>query len=60
VTDRYGVLLPPDLPAGRYPLIVGLYHIVTGERLPVSAGGDHAVLGEVELIHSVESANPAN
>jgi hypothetical protein len=37
VIDRYGVLLPDDLPAGEYQLIVGLYDPVTGNRLPVTA-----------------------
>lgn len=40
IVDRYGVLLPDGLPAGRYRLIVGLYNPVGGERLPVTAGSD--------------------
>jgi len=53
LTDRYGVLLPADLPPGHYTLIVGLYHVTTGERLPVALDGepvgDHLVLGNVEI-----------
>ncbi len=53
VTDRYGLSLPPDLPPGRYVLVVGLYHLVSGERLPVLLGdkpvGDHVSLGNVEV-----------
>jgi mannosyltransferase len=52
--DRYGVWLPPDAPSGRYTLIVGLYHITTGERLPVTLDaepvGDQLVLGSVEVV----------
>ncbi|MBL7063818.1 MAG: glycosyltransferase family 39 protein [Anaerolineae bacterium] len=50
LTDRYGIPLPPDLPPGRYTLIVGLYHIASGERLPVTTGGDHVVLCDVEVV----------
>jgi mannosyltransferase len=49
LADRHGIPLPYDLPAGRYRLIVGLYHITTGERLPVAAGGGHVVLCDVEV-----------
>ncbi|MFN3333011.1 MAG: hypothetical protein ACK47M_10910, partial [Caldilinea sp.] len=38
ITDRYGLLLPATLAAGRYSLAVGLYDPVTGQRLAVSAG----------------------
>ncbi len=46
LADRYGLPLPPDLPPGRYTLIAGLYHVASGERLPVATGGDHVVLCE--------------
>ena len=35
VTDRRGLLVPPDLAAGDYALIAGLYEADTGQRLPV-------------------------
>lgn len=38
IIDRYGLLLSPDIAPGEYTLAVGLYHPVTGQRLPVSAG----------------------
>ncbi len=49
ITDRYGFLVPPDLPPGNYTVVVGLYDPVSGQRLPVSAGpGDFAIqLGPV-------------
>ncbi|HEY76037.1 MAG TPA: hypothetical protein G4O00_07635 [Thermoflexia bacterium] len=40
IIDRHGVLLPEDLPAGEYTLSVGLYHIDTGQRLPIVVGGE--------------------
>ncbi len=38
IVDRYGLLLPATLAAGRYTLAVGLYDPVTGQRLAISAG----------------------
>ena len=32
---QFRVVPSPQTPAGEYPLVVGLYHPVTGERLPV-------------------------
>lgn len=53
LSDRYGVLLPADLPPGRYTLIVGLYHIVSGERLPAARDGkpvgDHLPLCGISI-----------
>jgi mannosyltransferase len=53
LVDRYGVPLPADLAAGHYTLVVGLYHIATGERLPVMLGdaslGDRLILDQVEV-----------
>jgi len=53
VVDHYGVPLAADLSPGNYTLIVGLYHISTGERLSVfTAGervGDHLALFDVEI-----------
>lgn len=52
IVDRRGLLLPADLPPGRYPLRLGLYLPSTGERLPVAlpgdgASGDSLLLGEL-------------
>jgi len=49
IADRYGVILPPNLPSGRYTLIAGLYHVITAERLPTATGSDHVILGDVEI-----------
>ncbi len=44
IIDRYGLLLPNDLPAGSYTIAVGLYDPVSGQRLPISAGlRDYAI-----------------
>jgi hypothetical protein len=55
IIDRYGLLLPNDLPTGSYTIAVGLYDPVSGQRLPISAGPrDYAI----ELGPIVVTANP--
>lgn len=53
IIDRHGVLLPEGLPAGEYTLSVGLYHIDTGQRLPIVVGeepvGDSLILGNISV-----------
>lgn len=41
LTDRYGVLVPPDSVPGEYCLLVGMYGF-SGERLPVTLHGQPA------------------
>jgi hypothetical protein len=33
ISDKHGLWLPADLPAGDYEIVLGLYHAETGERL---------------------------
>ncbi len=47
--DPYAIVLPADLPAGRYTLRVGWYEPQSGQRL-ISPEGDAVALGEVEII----------
>jgi mannosyltransferase len=42
IIDRHGILLPADLPSGKYTLVVAVYHAYTGERLPVTVAGESA------------------
>jgi hypothetical protein len=54
VTDRVGLLLPPELRPGDYELLVGMYDPETLERLPLldAAGqtvGDSISLGSVQI-----------
>jgi hypothetical protein len=37
ITDRYALALPDDLPPGAYPVEIGLYLPVNGQRLSVMA-----------------------
>jgi hypothetical protein len=54
IEDRWGILLPPDLPAGPYTLIAGWYPADGGDRLPVTGVegeplGTHLLLGMVTV-----------
>ncbi|MBV7333836.1 hypothetical protein KFU94_37515 [Chloroflexi bacterium TSY] len=51
IVDRYGLLLPLDLPEGNYTVLTGLYDPMNGDRLPVNADtGEFAVeLGTVTV-----------
>lgn len=52
IADPHHLVLPADLPAGRYTLLTGLYDPQTGQRLRVQAGagGDVIRLGEVTVV----------
>jgi hypothetical protein len=43
ITDRLGILVPQDVAAGEYQLVVGMYHPDTGERLAVQDNTDAVV-----------------
>ncbi len=49
ITDRYGLLLPDDLPRGRYALITSLYRTTDGQRLRTAEGLDHILITELVL-----------
>jgi hypothetical protein len=61
LVDRYGVLLPEDLPSGSYALNIGMYRLQSGERLPVQQAGERLPvqqagesLGDVIALGSIE------
>jgi hypothetical protein len=50
VADPHIVELPPEIPAGTFPLYAGMYDLLTVERLPVPTHPDNWVLlGEVSI-----------
>lgn len=52
VADEHLLVLPDDLPAGRYNLHVGLYTLGSEERLPVTgreSRGDYAAIGTLTI-----------
>ncbi|MBC7250096.1 MAG: hypothetical protein H5T62_07415, partial [Anaerolineae bacterium] len=55
VDPAYIVSLPEDVPPGEYPLLVGMYELDSGQRLPVY-GADGAALGDGLTIQTVEVA----
>jgi hypothetical protein len=55
VRDSHSLALPPDLQAGEYRIILGMYLPETGERLPVAAMngnplGDHLTLSQTLVV----------
>ena len=49
LSDAYHLHLPADLSPGEYRVIAGMYEASSGQRLPVSAGGDFIELGMVRI-----------
>jgi len=49
VLDRHVVLLPADLPAGQYSLLIGWYDPETGERLHLASGDDNLNLAQLTV-----------
>jgi hypothetical protein len=59
IRDTYTLPVPADLPAGRYPLLLGLYEPESGQRLPVTVDGvrqehDSYLAGWIEVVAPVE------
>lgn len=58
VADHYGVLVRPGTPPGQHRIVVGMYSAISGQRLPVSEGGqddgDCLALASIEVLHSSE------
>jgi hypothetical protein len=46
----YQLTVASDAPPGKYQLIVALYVLETGERLPVQGDGDTVTLRKLEII----------
>lgn len=49
IRDPHHVQLPPDLPAGDYRLVAGMYDPATGQRLTTSGGHDTLELGTITV-----------
>jgi hypothetical protein len=51
IADRHLVDIPPDTPPGIYEIEVGLYDVLTGERLSVdSTAEDRILLGTIQIV----------
>jgi 4-amino-4-deoxy-L-arabinose transferase-like glycosyltransferase len=53
ISEWYDLPIHPDAPPGHYQLVVGMYDLATGERLPAFDAQDN-VIGTYVLIGSVE------
>jgi 4-amino-4-deoxy-L-arabinose transferase-like glycosyltransferase len=49
ISPAYTLTVPPDLAAGEYRVLVGLYNYTTGQRLPVRDAGGNALGDALEL-----------
>lgn len=54
VTDTHTVVVPNDLPPGRYPLVAGMYVLETGERLPAFDAEGERLHADVVPLRRVE------
>ncbi|MBC8249793.1 MAG: glycosyltransferase family 39 protein [Anaerolineales bacterium] len=54
VADNYGVLVRPGTPPGQHRIEVGMYSPISGQRLPISEGGqargDYLPLDSIEVL----------
>jgi 4-amino-4-deoxy-L-arabinose transferase-like glycosyltransferase len=48
--DAHAMVIPADMPAGRYQVVAGVYDPISGQRLQTTDGPDVAVLGTVEVM----------
>ena len=56
IDDNYSLTLPQDLPAGIYPIHIGMYNSETGIRLPLLVEGERQ-LNDAMLIGHIEVSN---
>jgi hypothetical protein len=56
--DRRVLALPPDLPPGRYQILVGMYDAETGDRLPARAEEPGRVNGDAVVVDYVQVLGP--
>jgi hypothetical protein len=58
IVDPHTVILPADLPEGRYRLTAGLYDWQTGERLPILESGEHVLEHDRLAVAALEVRSP--
>jgi len=49
VTDGHVILVGQDVPPGEYTVEIGMYDVVTGQRLPAEDGEDHILLSPLHV-----------
>jgi len=62
IADNYGILIRPGTPPGQHQIVVGMYNATSGQRLPVTEGGqaqgDHLLLGSIEVLRPSKPPSP--
>jgi len=53
VLSHHRLSLPPDLPAGRYTLLAGLYRPTDGNRLPAIGEGGHPLPNDAAQLETI-------
>jgi len=62
IVDKYEIQLDPEAPPGQYQLAVGMYDLVTGERLPLTGDGrfvmqeDRILLTTLQVEHEGQNS----
>ena len=57
IADNYGVLIRPGTPPGEHRIEVGMYSLISGQRLTISDGGQD--LGDHLLLDSITVLRPS-
>jgi len=54
LADNYGILIRPGTPPGEHRIVVGMYNAGSGQRLPITEGGqaqgDHLLLDAIQVL----------
>jgi len=50
IDDKQAMLLPRDIPPGRYQIVVGFYLLEGGQRLTLADGQDSLLLDSIEVV----------
>jgi len=63
IQDNYGIPVLPGTPPGEYWIEAGMYHLDTGQRLPIHDGtgrllGDRLLLGPVHIVRPTVPPSP--
>lgn len=58
ISDSHGIFIEPGTPPGKHRLIVGLYDLQTGQRLPVRKDGKADAQGDFIELTGIEVTRP--
>ncbi len=58
VVDRYDIMVREDAPEGSYTLLVGMYDLATGERLPAVDVDGHRLPNDAIVLSAIDIVSP--